>query len=61
MASAAWRWPIALSLAVGLLLTVLARYGPPTEGVRTILDWPVQLAVDISARLSEVLLAPGSC
>ena len=50
---------IALFLAVGLLLTVLAHYGPPTEGVRTILDRPLQFAVDVSALLSEVLLAGG--
>ena len=52
---------IALSLAVGVLLTVVANYGPPTEGVRTVLPWPVQFAVDISAWLSDLLLAAGSC
>ena len=50
---------IALALAVGVLLTVVGRYGPPTEGVRSILAWPVQLAVDLSNVLSDVLLAAG--
>lgn len=47
---------IALALAVGLLLTLVLRYGPPTEGVRTILDWQVQLALDASDVLSDVLV-----
>ena len=50
---------IALSLAVGLLLSVILRYGPPTEGVRTILDWPLQVAIDVSSLLSNLLLAAG--
>ena len=50
---------IALALAVGLLLTVLARFGPPTEGVRPVLERPVQLLLDTASLMSEILLAGG--